>query len=170
MIERKCASESETRRNRLSELATCTVPLTKSRSRIVAAKDDQVNSTRRHHSANVNWITFGKISAALIPKPPRFRLLRYHHTINPRPTFAGYKNRFEVNSRRAFDILLSYHLGSGPTDRAAERLVTKLSLPTRFRWFKDEFIHSNHLKAVYKEESLRNLFGGFLDLRTVAFE
>ena len=40
----------------------------------------------------------------------------------------------------------------------------------KIQWFKDEFIHSNHLKAVYKEESLRNLFEGFLDLRTVAFE
>jgi hypothetical protein len=61
-MERKCASESETTRNRLSELATCTVPLTKPRSRIVAAKDDQVETTRRHHPANVNWITVCKIS------------------------------------------------------------------------------------------------------------
>jgi hypothetical protein len=64
-------------------------------------------------------------------------------------------------SRRAFDILLSYHLGSDPLDHPPDGLVTKLSLPRRFQWFKDEFIHSNRLKAVYKEESLRNLFEGF---------
>jgi hypothetical protein len=46
-------------------------------------------------------------------------------------------------------------------DPPDHRLLIKLSLPTRFRWFKDEFIHSNRLKAVYKEESLRNLFEGF---------
>jgi hypothetical protein len=61
-MERKCASESETSRSRLSELLTRTVPLTKPRSRIVAAKDDQGDPTRPHHLANVNWITFGKIS------------------------------------------------------------------------------------------------------------
>ena len=63
-MERKCASESETRRNRLSELLTCTAPLTKPRSRIAAVKDDHDDFTRRHHLANVNWITFGKISVA----------------------------------------------------------------------------------------------------------
>jgi hypothetical protein len=79
------------------------------------------------------------------------------------PTCAGWvqKSHFEVNSRRAFDILLSYHLGSDPSDGPTGRLVAKLPLPTRFRWLKEEFTHSNHLKAVYKEESLRNLFGGF---------
>src|SRR3954470_19954095 len=38
MIERKCASESETRRNRLSELITGSVPLAKPRGHIVAAR------------------------------------------------------------------------------------------------------------------------------------
>jgi hypothetical protein len=71
------------------------------------------------------------------------------------------ESQFEVNSRRAFDILLSYHLGSDPPDQPADRLTIKLALPTRFRWFKDEFIHSNRPKAVYKEESLRNPFEGF---------
>jgi hypothetical protein len=33
--------------------------------------------------------------------------------------------------------------------------------PTTFPWFKDEFIHPNDLKAVYKGESLINLFEGF---------
>ena len=33
--------------------------------------------------------------------------------------------------------------------------------PTRFPWFKVEFIDPNDLKAVYKGESLVNLFEGF---------
>jgi hypothetical protein len=57
MMERKCASESETKRNRLSDLITGSVPLAKPRGHIVAA-----NPTRRHHFVIVNWITFSKIS------------------------------------------------------------------------------------------------------------
>ena len=33
--------------------------------------------------------------------------------------------------------------------------------PVRFPWFKDEFIHPDELKAVYKGQPLTHLFGGF---------
>ena len=33
--------------------------------------------------------------------------------------------------------------------------------PTKFPWFKDEFIHPREFKPVYKGESLTHLFGGF---------
>ena len=116
MIERKCASESETKRNRLSELITGSVPLAKP-----AVISSQTSSlTRRHHFADVNWITFGKISFATArtetnphkPRPgrswrtgfqrlprmkpmsqaPNYRLtadtIRYYDTLNPHLLFA----------------------------------------------------------------------------------
>ena len=57
---------------------------------------------------------------------------------------------------------MTWAAGSSSGDRA--------SASHKIRWFNHEFIHSNRLKAVYKEESLRNLFEGFLDRRTVALE
>jgi hypothetical protein len=61
-MERKCASESETKRNRLSELLTRTAPLPDPA--IVSSRRKTITGDcmRRHHLANVNWITFGKIS------------------------------------------------------------------------------------------------------------
>jgi DNA-binding transcriptional LysR family regulator len=69
----------------------------------------------------------------------------------------------EVELRRPFDIWLSYHPGSGRIPRVRHMIdwLVEAFNPAKFPWFKDEFIHPNELKAVYKGESLTHLFGGF---------
>ena len=69
----------------------------------------------------------------------------------------------EADLRRPLDIWLSYHPGSNGIPRIRCMIgwiIAALNLTT-FPWFKDEFIHPNDLKAVYKGESLINLFEGF---------
>jgi hypothetical protein len=69
----------------------------------------------------------------------------------------------EVDLRRPFDIWLSYHPDSSRIPRIRriiDWIIAAFNL-TRFPWFNDELIHSNDLKAVYKGESLINLFEGF---------
>jgi hypothetical protein len=69
----------------------------------------------------------------------------------------------EVDLQRAFDIWLSYHPDSNRIPRIRRMIdwiIAAFNL-TRFPWFKDEFIDPNDLKAVYKGESLINLFEGF---------
>jgi DNA-binding transcriptional LysR family regulator len=68
-----------------------------------------------------------------------------------------------VDLQRAFDIWLSYHPDSNRIPRI-RRMIDWIILAfnlTRIRWFKDEFSDPNDLKAVYKGESLINLFEGF---------
>ena len=67
----------------------------------------------------------------------------------------------EIELRRPFDIWLSFHPGSGriPRVRCMIDWLVECFNPIRFPWFKDEFIHPNELKAVYKGESLTHLFG-----------
>jgi DNA-binding transcriptional LysR family regulator len=69
----------------------------------------------------------------------------------------------EVELRRPFDIWLSYHPDSGRIPRVRHMIdwLVEAFNPAKFPWFKDEFIHPNELKAVYKGESLTHLFGGF---------
>ena len=69
----------------------------------------------------------------------------------------------EVELNRPFDIWLSYHPGSGRIPRIRRMIdwLVEAFNPAKFPWFKDEFIHPNELKAVYKAESLTHLFGGF---------
>jgi DNA-binding transcriptional LysR family regulator len=69
----------------------------------------------------------------------------------------------EIELRRPFDIWLSYHPGSGRIPRVRSMIdwLVEAFNPVRFPWFKDEFIHPNDLKAVYKGEPLAHLFGGF---------
>jgi DNA-binding transcriptional LysR family regulator len=69
----------------------------------------------------------------------------------------------DIELRRPFDIWLSYHPGSGRIPRVRSMIdwLVEAFNPARFPWFKDEFIHPNDLKAVYKGESLAHLFGGF---------
>jgi hypothetical protein len=62
---------------------------------------------------------------------------------------------------RAFDIWLSYHPDSYPPDSARIGWIIEAFNPTRFPWFKSRIHRSNDLKAVYKGESLINLFEGF---------
>jgi hypothetical protein len=69
----------------------------------------------------------------------------------------------EVELNRPFDIWLSYHAGSGRIPRIRRMIdwLVEAFNPSKFPWFKDEFIHPNELKSVYKVESLTHLFGGF---------
>lgn len=69
----------------------------------------------------------------------------------------------EVELNRPFDIWLSYHAGSGRIPRIRRMIdwLVEAFNPAKFPWFKDEFIHPNELKSVYKVESLTHLFGGF---------
>jgi DNA-binding transcriptional LysR family regulator len=67
----------------------------------------------------------------------------------------------EIELHRPFDIWLSFHPGSGriPRIRCMIDWLVDCFNPIRFPWFRDEFIHPNQLKAVYKGESLTHLFG-----------
>jgi DNA-binding transcriptional LysR family regulator len=69
----------------------------------------------------------------------------------------------ELELRRPIDIWLSFHPGSGriPRVRCMIDWLVEAFNPRKFPWFKDEFIHPSELKAVYKHESLTDLFGGF---------
>ncbi|MGH6703713.1 MAG: LysR family transcriptional regulator [Bradyrhizobium sp.] len=69
----------------------------------------------------------------------------------------------EVELNRPFDIWLSYHAGSGRIPRIRRMIdwLVEAFNPSKFPWFKDEFIHPNELKSVYTGESLTHLFGGF---------
>lgn len=68
----------------------------------------------------------------------------------------------DIDLRRSFDIWLSFHPGSGriPRVRCMIDWLVEAFNPTKFPWFKDEFIHPSELKTVYKGESLTHLFGG----------
>jgi hypothetical protein len=68
-----------------------------------------------------------------------------------------------VDLQRAFDIWLSYHPDSNGIPRIRRMIgwIIEAFNLTRFRWFKHEFSDPNDLKAVYKGESLINLFEGF---------
>jgi DNA-binding transcriptional LysR family regulator len=67
----------------------------------------------------------------------------------------------EVELRQPLDIWLSFHPGSGriPRVRCMIDWLVECFNPIRFPWFKDEFIHPNEFKAVYKGESLTHVFG-----------
>jgi DNA-binding transcriptional LysR family regulator len=69
----------------------------------------------------------------------------------------------DIELSRALDIWLSYHPGSGHIPRVRQTIdwLVEAFNATKFPWFRDEFIHPNQLKAVYKSESLSHLFGGF---------
>jgi DNA-binding transcriptional LysR family regulator len=69
----------------------------------------------------------------------------------------------DIELSRALDIWLSYHPGSGHIPRVRQTIdwLVESFNATKFPWFRDEFIHPNQLKAVYKSESLSHLFGGF---------
>ena len=58
----------------------------------------------------------------------------------------------DVDFRRLFDIWLSDHMDSNGiprVDRMIDRVFEPFN-PVTFPWLKDEFIHPNHLKDVYK--------------------
>ena len=83
------------------------------------------------------------------------------------PTYAcalgGKMIPLEIELRRPYDIWLSYHPGSGRIPRVRRMIdwLVEAFNPTKFPWFKDEFVHPREFKAVYKGESLTHLFGGF---------
>lgn len=69
----------------------------------------------------------------------------------------------EIDLRQPFDIWLSYHPDSNRIPRIRRMIdwIIESFSPTRFPWFRDEFIHPNELKTVYKGEPLTNMFEGF---------
>jgi DNA-binding transcriptional LysR family regulator len=83
------------------------------------------------------------------------------------PTYAcalgGKIMPLEIELRRPYDIWLSYHPGSGRIPRVRHMIdwLVEAFNPSKFPWFKDEFIHPSEFKVVYKGEPLPHLFGGF---------
>ncbi len=69
----------------------------------------------------------------------------------------------EIDLRRPFDIWLSYHPDSNRIPRVRRMIdwIVEAFNPVKFPWFRDEFIHPNHLKDVYKGEPLTHRFEGF---------
>ncbi|MET0876096.1 MAG: LysR family transcriptional regulator [Tardiphaga sp.] len=69
----------------------------------------------------------------------------------------------DIDLRRSFDIWLSYHPNSNRIPRVRRMIdwIIEAFNPVAFPWFRDEFIHPNHLKDVYKGEILVNRFEGF---------
>jgi DNA-binding transcriptional LysR family regulator len=68
----------------------------------------------------------------------------------------------ELELRRPFDIWLSYHPDSSriPRVRCMIDWIIETFNPIQFPWFRDEFIHPNDLKTVYKGDTL-NQFADF---------
>ncbi|MBC7579460.1 MAG: LysR family transcriptional regulator [Tardiphaga sp.] len=69
----------------------------------------------------------------------------------------------DIDLRRPFDIWLSYHPDSNriPRIRCMIDWIIEAFNPNKFPWFRDDFVHPNDLKAVYKGEPLINQFEGF---------
>ena len=68
----------------------------------------------------------------------------------------------ELELRRPFDIWLSYHSDSSRIPRVRRMIdwIIEAFNPVQFPWFRDEFIHPNDLKTVYKGDTL-NQFADF---------
>lgn len=73
----------------------------------------------------------------------------------------------DINLRQPFDIWLSYHPDSNRIPRIRRMIdwIIESFSPARYPWFRDEFIHPNELKSVYKGEPLTNMFEGFTSER-----
>jgi DNA-binding transcriptional LysR family regulator len=69
----------------------------------------------------------------------------------------------QIDLCRPFDIWLSYHPDSNRIPRIRRMIdwIIEAFNPVKFPWFRDEFIHPNVLKDVYKGEPLINQFEGF---------
>jgi DNA-binding transcriptional LysR family regulator len=69
----------------------------------------------------------------------------------------------DIDLRRPFDIWLTYHPDSNRIPRIRRLIdwVEEAFNPSRFPWFRDEFVHPNDLKLVYKGGPLINMFEGF---------
>src|SRR3989442_8636073 len=70
---------------------------------------------------------------------------------------------FFFKQKRAYGIWLPYHPGSGRIPRVRHMIdwLVEAFNPAEFPWFRDEFIHPNEFKVVYKDESLNHQFGAF---------
>ncbi len=66
-------------------------------------------------------------------------------------TFGGKIIPLAIEWHRPLDIWLSYHSNSGhiPRMRSMIDWLTEAFNPTRFPWFKDEFLHPDEFKSVY---------------------
>lgn len=73
----------------------------------------------------------------------------------------------DIDLRQPFDIWLSYHPDSNRIPRIRRMIdwIVESFSPARYPWFRDEFIHPNELKSVYKGEPLTNMFEGFTSER-----
>jgi DNA-binding transcriptional LysR family regulator len=69
----------------------------------------------------------------------------------------------DLGLHRPFDIWLSYHPDSSRIPRVRRMIdwIIESFRPSKYPWFKDEFIHPDELKSVYRGEPLINLFEGF---------
>jgi DNA-binding transcriptional LysR family regulator len=70
----------------------------------------------------------------------------------------------EIELHRPFDIWLSYHPDSSRIPRVRRMIdwIIEAFNPVQFPWFRDEFIHPNDLKTVYKGDTLNQ----FVDFKT----
>jgi DNA-binding transcriptional LysR family regulator len=68
-----------------------------------------------------------------------------------------------VNYRHSFDILLAFHPDANkiPRIRRVIDWLVDAFEPTRFPWFRDEFIHPDKLQSMYTGGPLINMFEGF---------
>ena len=68
-----------------------------------------------------------------------------------------------VDYRHTFDILLAYHPDANkiPRIRRVIDWLIEAFEPSRFPWFRDEFIHPDRLQGMYSGGPLINMFEGF---------
>ena len=69
----------------------------------------------------------------------------------------------QVDLHREFDIWLSYHPGSNRIARCRRMIdwIVEAFNPSKYPWFRDEFIHPSDLETQYKGGPLANMFEGF---------
>jgi DNA-binding transcriptional LysR family regulator len=69
----------------------------------------------------------------------------------------------DVGYRHSFDILLAFHPDANkiPRIRRVIDWLVEAFAPSRFPWFRDEFIHPDRLQGMYTGGPLINMFEGF---------
>ena len=79
------------------------------------------------------------------------------------PVSYGLVHPCHVRTRLPFDIWLTYHPDSNRIPRVRRLIdwIVESFNPGSFPWFRDEFVHPNDLKSVYKGGPLINMFEGF---------
>jgi DNA-binding transcriptional LysR family regulator len=69
----------------------------------------------------------------------------------------------DVGYRHSFDILLAFHPDANKIPRLRRVIdwLVEAFAPSRFPWFRDEFIHPDRLQSMYTGGPLINMFEGF---------